>query len=60
VQGQLECPEGWGFGEASAVPSLRAFITALDEKFINAVQVRVIGAKRPKAQAQGLRAGSDT
>eukprot|EP00983_Pelagomonas_calceolata_P096868 1158181-Pelagomonas_calceolata.AAC.3 len=38
TQGQLESPEGWGFGERSAPPSLRAFITALDEKFINAVQ----------------------
>ncbi|KAF5829573.1 Vps51/Vps67-domain-containing protein [Dunaliella salina] len=38
TQGQLESPEGWGFGDRSAPPSLRAFITALDEKFINAVQ----------------------
>ena len=41
LQGQLESPDGWGFGEGIAPPSLRAFMTALDEKFINAVQVCV-------------------
>lgn len=61
AQGQVEAPEAWGFGAEGAgggVPSLRAFVKALDERLINAVQVRgVCGARAAAALNAGRRAG---
>ncbi len=37
---------GWGFGEDGAAPGLRAFVRALDEKLINAVQETVVNVMR--------------
>jgi hypothetical protein len=36
---QVAAPESWGWTTGHP-PQLRAFVRALDEKFINAVQVR--------------------